>query len=57
MAYRDFQNLPRRTASEKVLLDKACNIAKDPKYDGYQIDLTQMYYKFFDKKTSIEFFR
>ena len=57
MAYRDFQNLPRRTASEKVLLDKACNIAKDPKYDGYQIDLTQMYYKFFDKKTSIKFFQ
>ena len=36
MAYEDAKNLPRRTAADKVLCDKAFNIAKNPKYDGYQ---------------------
>ena len=35
MAYGDFKDLARRTASDKVLRDKAFNIAKNPKYDGY----------------------
>ena len=35
MTYGDFKELPRRTASDEVLRDKACNIAKNPKYDGY----------------------
>ena len=34
MAYGDFIDLSRRTASDKVLRDKAFNIAKNPKYDG-----------------------
>ena len=34
MAYGDFKDLARRTAADKVLRDKAFNIAKDPKYDG-----------------------
>ena len=34
MAYGDFKELPRRTASDKVLRDKAFSIAKNPKYDG-----------------------
>ena len=34
MAYRDFKNLARWTASDKVLRDKAFNIGKNPKYDG-----------------------
>ena len=34
----------------KFLLDKAFNIAKDPKYDGYQRGLASMVYKFFDSK-------
>ena len=29
------KDLTRRTASDKVLRDKAFNIAKNPKYDGY----------------------
>ena len=49
MAYGDFKNLKRRTASDKVLRDKAFNIAKNPKYDGYQRGLASMAYKFFDK--------
>ena len=35
MAYGDFKDLARRTNSDKVLIDKAFNIAKNPKYDGY----------------------
>ena len=50
MAYGDFKDLVRRTASDKVLRDKAFNIAKNPKYDGYQRGLTSMVFKFFDKK-------
>ena len=50
-AYGDFKDLTRRTASEKVLHDKAFNIAKNPKYDGYQRDLASMVYKLFAKKS------
>ena len=32
--------------------DKAFNIAKNPKHDGYSRSLASMVYKFFDKKTS-----
>ena len=52
MAYRDFTDLPKRTAADKVLRDKAFNITKNPKCDGYQRGLASMIYKFFDKKTS-----
>ena len=51
MAYGDFKNLARRTASDKVLWDKAFNIAKNPKYDGYQRGLASMVYTLFDKKS------
>ena len=37
--YRDFKDLARRTASDKVLRQKAFNIAKNPKYDEYQMGL------------------
>ena len=36
MAYGDFKDLARRKASDKVLRDKALNIAKNLKYDRYQ---------------------
>ena len=45
MAYKNFKDLARRTAS-----DKAFNIAKSPNYHGYQRGLSSMVYKFFDKK-------
>ena len=51
MAYGDFKDLARRTALDKVLRDKAFNIAKTPKYDGYQRGLASMVYNFFDKKS------
>ena len=49
MAYGD---LTKRTASDKILRDKAFNIAKNPKYEGYQRSLASMIYTFFDKKAS-----
>ena len=49
----DFKDLARKTASDKVLRGKVFNIAKNPKYDGYQRGLTSMVYKFFDKKSEI----
>ena len=42
----------KRTQSDKVLKDKALEIASDPNYDGYQKWLASMVYKFFDKKSS-----
>ena len=52
MAYEDFKDLKRRTASNKILRDKAFNIAKNPKYNGYQRGLASMVYKCFDKKST-----
>ena len=48
MAY----DLTRRTVSDKILRDKAFNIAKNPKYGGYQKSPASMVYKFFDKNAS-----
>ena len=52
MAYEDFKDLERRTASDKVLRNKAFNIASNPKYDEYQRGLALRVYKLFDKKAS-----
>ena len=51
MAYGDFKDIKRRTAIDKILRDKAFNIAKNPKYDGCQRGLASTVYKFFDKKS------
>ena len=50
MAYGDFKDLTRRTASDKILHDKAFNIAKNQKYDRYQRSLTSMVKNFLIKK-------
>ena len=52
MAYGDFKDLPKRTAADKILRDKAFKIASDQKYDGYQKGLASMVYNSFDKKSS-----
>ena len=52
MAYGDFKDLAKRTAADNVLRNKAFNIAKDPKHDGYQRGLASMIYKMFDEKTA-----
>ena len=40
MAYGKSKDLPRRTKSDKVLRDKAFEIASNPKYHGNQRGLT-----------------
>ena len=50
MAYGDFKDLAKRTATDKVLRDKAFKIVSDQKHDGYQRGLASMVHKFFDKK-------
>ena len=42
MGYGDFKDVKRRTFSDKILRDKAFDIAKNPKYDGYQRGLASM---------------
>ena len=51
MAYVDFKDLGRRTASDKILRNKAFNIAKNPKYDGYQRGPASMVYSFLNKNS------
>ena len=50
-AYSDSKDLTKRTVADKMLRNKAFNIAKYPKYHGYQRGLASMVYKFFDKKS------
>ena len=50
-AYADHKDLINRTKSDKVLRNKAYDIASNPEYDGYQRGLASMVYKFFDKKS------
>ena len=50
-AYSDSKDLTKRTVADKILRNRVFNIAKDPKYDGYQRGLASMVYKFFDKKS------
>ena len=48
----DYKYLINRTEADKVLRDKAYDIASNPKYDGYQRGLASMVYQFFDKKST-----
>ena len=50
-AYCDSKDLVKRTISDKILKDKAYEVARNGKYDGYQRVLASMVYKFFNKKT------
>ena len=51
-AYSDSKDLTKRTVADKILKNRAFDIAKDPKYDGCQRGLASMVYKFFDSKVS-----
>ena len=51
-AYSDSKDLTKRTVADKIFKNKAFDIAKDPKYDGYQRGLVSMVYKFFDSKVA-----
>ena len=52
VVYSDSKDLTKRTIADKNLKNRAFDIAKDPKYDGYQRGLASMVYKFFDSKVS-----
>ena len=51
-AYADHKDLINRTEADKVLRDKAYDIASNPEYDGYQRGLASMVYKCFHKKST-----
>ena len=53
MGYGDFKDLKGRTASDKILRDKAFNIAKNPKYDGYQKGLALWFINFLIKSPQV----
>ena len=46
MADGDFKDLTTRMAPGRILRDKAFNIARSQKYDGYQSVLLQWFKKF-----------
>ena len=54
MAYGDFKDLARKKASDKIVRDKAFNIAKNPKYDRNQRCVASMVYNFFAEKLLAE---
>ena len=47
MVYGDFKDLNSRATADNVLSDKVFNIAKNPKYEGYQHGHASMVCKFF----------
>ena len=51
-AYSDSKDLIKRTVADKILRNKAFNIAKNKKYYGYRRALASMVYNFFDKKSA-----
>ena len=53
-AYADHKDLINRTEADKVLRDKAYDIASNPEYGGCQRGLASMMYKFFDKRSTAE---
>ena len=52
MVYGKSKGLVKIIQPDKVLKDRAFEIASNPKYDGYQRGLASMVYKFFDKKSA-----
>ena len=46
MACGGFKGLAGKTASDKILRDKAFNIARNPKHDGYERGLASMVFFF-----------
>ena len=54
IAYEHFKDLIRLTASDKILDDKAFNIAKNTIHDGYQRGLAQWFTNFLTKILLVE---
>ena len=53
MAYGDFKDLKRRTASDKILRDKAFNIAKNLNMMGIKEDLLLWFINFLIKSRKV----
>ena len=51
-AYSDTKELAKRTISDKILKDRAYEIARNRNYDRYQRALASMVYQSFDKETA-----
>ena len=51
--YSDSKDFAKRIIPDKILKDKAYEIAINPKYDGYQRGLASRLHKIFDKKNRI----
>ena len=49
-AYSYGKDLAKRTISDKILKDRAYEIARNCNYDGYQKALASLVYKFLNKK-------
>ena len=52
LAYGDFNDLPKRTAADRILRDRGFKFAINPKYGGHRRGLVSVVFKLFDKKTS-----
>ena len=52
MTYDKFKDLNKRTQLDRILTDKAFEIASNLKYHGYQRGLPSMVCKLFDKKST-----
>ena len=50
MVYVDFQDLPRKAISDKVLQEKAFAIVSNSQFGRYERGLAPMVYTFFDIK-------
>ena len=50
-AYSDSKDVAKRIISDKILRDRAYEIARNLAYDEYKKSLASMVYKFFDNKT------
>ena len=53
-AYSDSKDLAKKATWDKILTDRAYEIARNHKYHGYQRALASMIYKIFDEKTGSE---
>ena len=51
-AYEKHKDVENRLMSDQKLRNSGCDIASNPKYDGYQRGLASMVYKFFDSKVA-----
>ena len=49
--YSDSKYLDKRTISDKILKERAYEMTTNPNYNEYQIELTSVIYRLFDKKT------